>query len=78
MGIPVGRAAVGKPVACKINFFRPVQNGGLVATGKVVNLSRSVAYAEGSIVNDEGKLVARASGTFFLTETLAQSERERL
>ena len=41
-------------------------------------MSRSVAYAEGSIVNDEGKLVARASGTFFLTETLVQSERERL
>jgi len=41
-------------------------------------ISRSVAYAEGSIVNDDGKLVARASGTFFLTETLVQSERERL
>jgi acyl-CoA thioesterase len=74
--LPEGRGCA--TAECKINFFRPVQKGGLVATGKVVNLSRSVAYAEGSIVNDEGKLVARASGTFFLTEALAQTERERL
>ena len=74
--LPEGRGCA--TVECKINFFRPVQKGRLVATGKVVNLSRRVAYAEGSIVNDDGKLVARASGTFFLTETLVQSERERL
>lgn len=74
--LPDGRGCA--TVECKINYFRPVQKGGLVATGKLVNLSRRVAYAEGSIVNDEGKIVARASGTFFLTETLVQSERERL
>jgi acyl-CoA thioesterase len=74
--LPQGRGCA--TVECKINFFRPVQNGSLVATAKLVNLSRSVAYAEGSVVNAEGKLVARSSGTFFLTETLVQSERERL
>jgi acyl-CoA thioesterase len=65
-------------VECRINYFRPVQRGKLVATGTVVNATRSTAYAEGSIVNEEGKLVARASATFFLTETLVQSERERV
>jgi acyl-coenzyme A thioesterase PaaI-like protein len=43
-----------------------------------VNLGRRVAYAEGQINNEEGKLVARATGTFFLTDTLQQSERERV
>lgn len=65
-------------VECRINYFRPVQRGTLVATGNVMNTSRSTAYAEGSIVDEDGKLVARASGTFFLTETLVQSERERV
>jgi len=29
-------------------------------------------------VNDEGKLVARATGTFFITQTMHQPERERV
>jgi uncharacterized protein (TIGR00369 family) len=65
-------------VECRINYFRPVQSGRVVATGTVVNTTRSTAYAEGSVHDAEGKLVARASGTFFLTETLVQSERERV
>ena len=74
--LPDGRGCA--TVECKINFFRPVQTGTLIATARVENTSRSMAYAEGSIVNDDGKLVAKASGTLFLTETLVQSERERL
>jgi len=65
-------------IECRINYFRPVQAGRLVATAKVLNTTRSTAYAEGSIVDSEGRLVARASGTFFLTDTLVQSERERV
>ena len=65
-------------IECKINYFRPVQRGRLVAVGKVLNTTRSTAYAEGAIVDANEKLVARATGTFFLTDTLAQSERERI
>jgi acyl-CoA thioesterase len=65
-------------IECKINYFRPVQRGLLVAVGKVLNTTRSTAYAEGSIVDSDDKLIARASGTFFLTDTLVQSERERV
>lgn len=74
--LPEGRGCA--TLECKINFFRPVQKGRLVAIGKVVNTTRSTAYAEGSIANSDGKLVARSSGTFFFTETLVQSDRERL
>ncbi len=62
----------------KINYFRPVQEGMVRAEGRLVNRSRKTAYAEGEAVNEEGKLLARASGTFFITETRVQSERERL
>ncbi len=74
--LPEGRGCA--TVECKINFFRPVKEDELVATGEVKNVTRSTAYAEGSVTNREGKLVARASGTFFLTEALVQSERERV
>ena len=74
--LPEGRGCA--TVECKINYFRPVQQGLLVATGEVKSRTRSLAYAEGAIVDEAGKVVARASGTFFLTETLVLSERERL
>jgi acyl-CoA thioesterase len=65
-------------IECRINYFRPVQSGRLFAIGKVLNTTRNTAYAEGSIVDSDDKLVARASATFILTETLVQSERERV
>ena len=74
--LPPGRGCA--TVECKINYFRPVQSGALVATAEAKNITRSIAYAEGSITDSNGKLVARASGTFFLTETMVQEDRERV
>ncbi len=62
----------------KINYFRPIQHGRVVAEGRLVNRTRSTAYAEGEVVNEEGTVLAKASGTFFITDTLVQSERARL
>jgi uncharacterized protein (TIGR00369 family) len=62
----------------KINYFRPIQHGRVIAVGRLVNRSRHTAYAEGEVVNEEGKVLAKASGTFFITDTLVQSERARL
>lgn len=74
--LPAGRGCA--TVELKINYFRPVQNGRVRAAGRVREITRRLAYAEGDIRNDEGKVVARANGTFFLTETMAQTERERV
>jgi len=65
-------------IECKINFFRPIVRGRLVAEAQVVARTRRTAYAEGSITDGDGRLVARATGTFFVTETRVQSERERV
>ena len=65
-------------VECKINFFRPVLRGRLVAEAEVVTKTRRTTYAEGSITDAEGRIVARATGTFFITETRVQQERERV
>lgn len=50
----------------KINYFRPVGSGKLTARGRVVNRSKQTCFAEGEVVDEEGRLIAKASGTFFL------------
>jgi uncharacterized protein (TIGR00369 family) len=47
----------------KINFLRPHWTGTLVATGRVVKGGRTVGLVECDIVDDQKRLVARASST---------------
>jgi uncharacterized protein (TIGR00369 family) len=47
----------------KINFLKPVRTGRLVATGRVVKGGHTVALVECDVVDDEERLVARASST---------------
>ena len=74
--LPPGRGCA--TVELKINYFRPVQHGTIRASGRCVQKTRSLAYAEGDVVNAEGKLLARATGTFFITDTMRQPDRERV
>ena len=74
--LPSGRGCA--TVEIKINYLRPVQHGTLRAAGRCVQRTRSLAYAEGEVTNDEGKLLARATGTFFLTDTIRQADREQV
>lgn len=52
-------------VEIKITYFRPVTAGLLTCGTSVINRSRSLASLESSILND-GNLVAKATGTFFI------------
>jgi uncharacterized protein (TIGR00369 family) len=47
----------------KINFLKPVWAGKLVATGRIVKGGRTVGLVECDIVDDKGRLVARATST---------------
>src|SRR3990170_4261005 len=47
----------------KINFLRPVFEGKLTASARVVHRGRTVGMVECDVVNAEGKPVARASST---------------
>ena len=53
-------------IELKINYFRPVATGKLLAWGEVINSSRRLCYLEGEVHSDAGKLIARATGTFFV------------
>ncbi|HKJ25216.1 MAG TPA: PaaI family thioesterase [Myxococcota bacterium] len=74
--LPPGRGCA--TVEAKINYLRPIQAGRLRAEGRALDLTRRTAYAEGTVRDDQGRVLARSSGTFFLTDTIAQSERERV
>lgn len=74
--LPQGRGCA--TVEMKINYFRPVQKGRIQARGRLRELTRRLGYAEGEIENEDGRVLARASGTFFITESLTQKDRERV
>jgi uncharacterized protein (TIGR00369 family) len=52
----------------KINFVRPItdETGTLFAEGRIINLGRTVATAEGRLVDPSGKLYAHATTTCFI------------
>ena len=74
--LPSGRGCA--TVEAKINYLRPAVSGLLRAEGRALDLTRRTAYAEGTITDGEDRVLARSSGTFFLTEAVEQSERERV
>ncbi len=74
--LPAGRGCA--TIEARINYFRPVKGGRIRAEASCVRLTRRTAYAEGTLLDDADEMLARASGTFFLTETLEQSDRERV
>ena len=52
-------------VELQINFLKPVVLGDrLVSVGKVISAGKRLLYAEASVTNQKGVLVAKASGTF--------------
>lgn len=50
------------------SFFRPIKAGIIRAEGRVVNQSRRTAFVEGSLCDESGKLLAKGSANFFLSE----------
>jgi uncharacterized protein (TIGR00369 family) len=47
----------------KISFFEPAKVGVLWGHGRVVHRGRTIAFVEGDLTDDDGRLVARASAT---------------
>jgi len=48
----------------KINFLRPVRHGRLLAIGRVVRAGRTISLVESDVVDEQSRLIARATGTF--------------
>jgi uncharacterized protein (TIGR00369 family) len=52
-----------------IHFLAPAKPGVLVGRGKAVKVGRSLAFAEASIEDDQGRLLAKAQSRFSVSGT---------
>ena len=50
-------------IELKINFLRPVVDGRLRAEGRVVEMKQTLLFSEADVIDDRGRLIARASST---------------
>ena len=50
-------------VELKINFIRPVISGRIRAVGRVVEMKKTLFFSEADVLDEQGRLVARASST---------------
>jgi uncharacterized protein (TIGR00369 family) len=55
-------------VAFTVHFTRPVREGTITATGRVVHQSRRMLIADVEAVDSAGRIVARGTGTFMRSE----------
>ncbi len=50
-------------IELKINFIRPVISGRIRAVGRVVEMKQTLMFSEADVLDEQGRLVARASST---------------
>ncbi len=50
-------------IELKINFLRPVIEGRLRAVGRVIEMKQTLYFSEADVVDEKGRLIARASST---------------
>ena len=50
-------------IELKINFLRPVVSGRVRAIGRVVQMRQTLLFGEADVLDEQGRLVARASST---------------
>lgn len=61
--ITSGMTHVVPTLEMKTSFLRPALPGSLRAVGRVVKWGRTVCFTEGELYDDEGRLLAKATGT---------------
>lgn len=47
----------------KVSFLRPAKPGTLIAEGRLIHRTKSVAYVEGDLRTEDGELVAKGTAT---------------
>jgi uncharacterized protein (TIGR00369 family) len=63
-----GRKVFSANAEIKVSFLAPVRPGGtLTCTSQVISGGERIAFTEGELVDDEGRLVAKASSTYVLS-----------
>ena len=63
VGSMLGRGETFTTIELKVNFFKPVRDGRIEATARIVKRTRSVCFVECDVVDAKGSLVARLGST---------------
>ena len=50
-------------IEIKVNFLRPARPGPIIAEGRVVHRTRSLAFLEGTLATEDGDLIATGTAT---------------
>ena len=58
-----GMTHVAPTVEMKTSFFRPATFGPIKGIGRVVRWGKTIAFTEGELFDEKGRLLAKASGT---------------
>jgi uncharacterized protein (TIGR00369 family) len=61
-------------VSFNLYFLRPISEGEIVATGRVVSRSKRLIVADGVLVDGRGREIARGSGTFMSSAITLSAE----
>jgi uncharacterized protein (TIGR00369 family) len=61
-------------IEMKTSFLQPAE-GRLMAQGRLLHRTRTIAFCEGDVRDDQGRVCAHATGTFKYLRTLAGRER---
>jgi uncharacterized protein (TIGR00369 family) len=56
-------------VTFNIQLLRPISEGRMIATGKVINAGRTVWVADSTLVDERGRILGRGTGTFMRSKT---------
>jgi uncharacterized protein (TIGR00369 family) len=59
----LGEGEMFTTVELKINFFRPMRRGKLIAEAKVIKAGNTLGYVECSVTDQDGNLAAKAAST---------------
>ncbi|WP_223424843.1 PaaI family thioesterase [Tateyamaria pelophila] len=51
-------------ISMNTQFIAPARGGRVVATGKVTGGGRSLVFAEGEVLDEEGRVIATATGVY--------------
>lgn len=63
-GKELGKAAV--TISLSASFMRTSQSGTLFGIGRCIKRGRSIAFCEAVVENEDGEIIAKASGSFKL------------
>jgi len=62
-------------IEMKVSFLRPARPGPLIAEGRVLHQTRSLAFLEGTLATEDGDLVATATATARIIQSAADKVR---